>query len=257
MEKIGISSMALFKYNPKEAIRRVSELGFGVWEIMLEGTHFQKDYTEIKELADSLDIEIFVHVPFSDLNIASLNEGIRKETLSQVFWAIETADFLESKLITFHSGRPSPVGVSLRDKAVEVNLKSIKEILKFGCDFDLRLCLENMPNFPGAFCCEIDEIRSILDATPELGLTLDIAHAHTCGDEVEYIKELKDRTMHVHLHDTYKSTDSHGAVGEGDIDFKRVLYSLKDFKGCGIIESKSESGAAHSMQEFEKLKRSL
>ena len=245
--------MALFKYSAKDALKRASEHGFTAWEIMLEGRHFQKDYTEIKELADSYEIELFVHVPFSDLNIASLNEGIRKETLAQVFWAIETADFLDSKLITFHSGRPSNVGVSLRSEAKKANLESIKEILKFGCDFDLRLCIENMPNFPGAFCCEIDDVRSILDANPELDLTLDIAHAHTCGDEVEYIKEFKDRMLHVHLHDTKRDNDSHGAVGEGDIDFRRVFYKLKDFKGYGIIESKSERGAVQSMQKFEEL----
>lgn len=257
MEKIGISSMALFKYSPKDAVKRVSELGFGVWEIMLEGRHFQKDYTEVKELADSYGIEVFVHAPFSDLNIASLNEGIRRETISQVFKAIETADFLESKLITFHTGRPSPISMSFRDVAWETNLKSISEILKVSADFDLNLCLENMPSFPGAFCCEIDELKSVLDANPGLFLTLDIAHAHTCGDEVEYLKEFKDRMMHVHLHDTKRGSDSHGAVGEGDIDFKRVMSHLRDFTGCGIIESKSEDGAAQSAQKFEEIKSSL
>jgi sugar phosphate isomerase/epimerase len=257
MEKIGISSMALFSYSPPDAVKRASELGFRAWEIMLEGRHFQKDYTEIKELADSYGIELFVHAPFSDLNIASLNEGIREETLSQVFGAIETADFLESKLITFHTGRPSPLSMSFRDEAWDVNLKSISEILKFGGDFDLNLCLENMPNFPGAFCCEIDELNSVLDANPGLSLTLDIAHAHTCGNEVEYIKEFRDRMMHVHLHDTNRDSDSHGAVGEGDIDFKRVMYHLKEFNGCGIIESKSEDGAAQSAAKFEEIKSSL
>ena len=257
MEKIGISSMALFKYSPKDAVKRVSELGFSAWEIMIEGGHFQKDYTEVKELADSYGIELFVHAPFSDLNIASLNEGIRRETLSQVFRAIETADFLESRLITFHTGRPSPLSMSFRDEAWETNLKSIREILKFGADFDMNLCLENMPSFPGAFCFEIDEIKSVLDANPMLFLTLDIAHAHTCGDEVAYIKEFKGHMIHMHLHDTTRDSDSHGAVGEGDIDFKRVFYNLKEFNGYGIIESKSEDGAAQSAQEFEKIKNSL
>ena len=257
MEKIGISSMALFSYAPKDALKRASELGFSAWEIMLEGRHFQHDYKEVKELADSYAIELFVHAPFSDLNIASLNEGIRKETIAQVFRAIETADFLESKIITFHTGRPSPLSMSFRDEAWDVNLKSIAEILKFGRDFDIRLCLENMPSFPGAFCCEIDELKSVLDANPGLFLTLDIAHAHTCGDEVAYIKEFKDQMMHVHLHDTNRKSDSHGAVGEGDIDFKRVMGHLKDFNGWGIIESKSEDGAAHSSLELAELKSSL
>ena len=257
MRKIGISSMALFKYRPADALKRASELGFSAWEIMLEGSHFQNDYTEVKELADSYGIELFVHAPFSDLNIASLNEGIRKETLSQVFWAIETADFLESGLVTFHSGRPSPVSMSFRDAAWEKNLESISEIVRFGSDFDLKLCLENMPNFPGAFCCEIDDVRSILDANPELGLTLDIAHAHTCGDEIEFIKNFKDKMLHVHLHDNSRDNDSHSAVGEGDIDFRGVMSHLKDFTGCGIIEAKSEAGASQSMQKFEEIISSL
>lgn len=257
MEKIGISSMALFKYSPKDALRRVSELGFTAWEIMLEGSHFQRDYTEVKELADSYGIELFVHAPFSDLNIASLNEGIRKETLKQVFWAIETADFLESELVTFHSGRPSPVSMAMRDEALETNLKSISKILKFGSDFSLKLCLENMPDFLGVFCCEIDDLGGVLNQNPELFLTLDIAHAHTCGDEMEYIKNFKDRMLHVHLHDNSRDSDSHSAVGEGDIDFKRVLANLKDFKGCGIIESRSEEGATQSRQKFEEIMNSL
>lgn len=257
MKKIGISSMALFKYGPEDAVRRASELGFSAWEIMLEGSHFREDYTKVRELADSYGIEIFVHAPFSDLNIASLNEGIREETLSQIFWAIETADFLESELVTLHTGRPSPVSMSFREAAWEKNLKSMGEIVKFGSDFELKLCLENMPNFPGAFCCEIDELQSVLEQNPGLYLTLDIAHAHTCGDEIEFIKNFKDKMLHVHLHDNLRDNDSHSAVGEGDIDFKRVMSHLKDFTGCGIIEAKSEDGAAQSMQKFEEYISSL
>ncbi len=257
MEKIGISSMALWKYGPADAVRRAAELGFSDWEIMLEGRHYQEDYTEVKELANSNGVGLYVHAPFSDLNIASLNEGIRKETVSQIFRAIETAAFLGSPLFTFHTGRPSPVGMSFRDKAWEVNLESIREIIEFGSNFDLKLCLENMPSFPGAFCCEIDDLKFVLEQNPELCLTLDIAHAHTCGEEIEYIKKLEDRVVHVHLHDTKRGSDSHSAVGEGDIDFKRVMYHLKDFNGCGIIEAKSEEGAMSSKQNFEELISSL
>jgi len=257
MQKIGISSMALRKYSPKDAVRRASELGFGSWEIMLEGRHLQNDYTEVKELADSYGLELFIHAPFSDLNIASPNERIRKETLSQIFKAIEIADFLESKIVTLHTGRPSPIGMFLREDAWETNLKSIGEILEFGSDFDLKLCLENMPNFPGAFCCKIDELRRVLDINPGLGLTLDIAHAHTYGDEIEYLKELKDRMLHVHLHDNDGVSDSHSAVGEGNIDFDRVMYHLKDFKGYGIIETRTEDAAILSKRKFEEQISSL
>lgn len=253
MQKIGISSMALWKYSPKDAVRRASELGFGSWEIMLEGRHLQKDYTKIKELADSYGLKLFVHAPFSDLNIASLNERIRKETLSQIFEAVETADFLESDVITMHSGRLSPLGMLFREEAWEANLKSVGEVLEFVYDFDLKLCLENMPNFPFAFCCEIDELQRVLDIDPELGLTLDIAHAHTCGDEIEYINELKDRVLHVHLHDSDGLSDSHDAIGEGNIDFSRVMYHLRDFKGYKIIETRNEDAAIPSKEKLEEI----
>ncbi|MEE9474188.1 MAG: sugar phosphate isomerase/epimerase family protein [Candidatus Hydrothermarchaeaceae archaeon] len=257
MQKIGISSMALWKYDPRDAVRRVSELGFTAWEIVLEGRHAQKDYTEVKELANSYGIELFVHAPFSDLNIASLNERIRKETLSQIFEAVETAAFLESKIITLHSGRLSPIGMFFKEKAWETNLKSIREILEFGSDFDLQPCLENMPSYPGALCCKIDELREVLDVEPGLGVTLDIAHAHTHGDEIEYLKELKDRVLHVHLHDSDGVSDSHSAVGEGNIDFNRVMHHLKDFKGHAIIETQDEDAAMLSKRKFEEQISSL
>jgi len=253
MRKIGISSMALFNYSPKEAVERVSELGFGAWEIVLEGPHLLKDYKEVKELSESYDIELFVHAPFSDLNIASLNEVIRKETLAQIFTAIETADFLEAKILTFHSGRPSPLSASFMEKTEEENQKSIEEILMFGSDFNLKLCIENMPNFSGALMCKIPDLQKVLEVNPELGLTLDIAHAHTCGDELAYIKELREKIMHVHLHDNSKDSDSHSTVGEGDIDFKSVIYQLKDFNGAGVIEARNEKSALLSREKFEEI----
>lgn len=253
MQNIGISSMALWRYDPKEAVMRVPELGFTSWEIMLEGRHMQKDYTEVKELADSYEIKLFVHAPFSDLNIASLNERIRRETLAQIFNAIEIADFLESQIITLHTGRLSPLGMLFKEKAWETNLKSIDEILEFGSDFSLKICLENMPKFPGAFCCEIDELQMVLDMNPTLGLTLDIAHAHTCGDEIRYLEVLKSRMLHMHIHDNAGGSDSHGAIGEGNIDFDRVMAHLDDFRGYKIIEARNEDAAVLSKQKLEKV----
>ncbi len=257
MGKIGISSMALWNYTPEEAVRRVSELGFKSWEIVLEGRHLQKDYTEVKELAKTHEIELFVHAPFSDLNIASLNKSIRKETLEQIFEAVKIAHFLNAKIITLHSGRLSPLGLSFKEKAWKTNLASIGEILEFCSDFNPVPCLENMPNFHGTFCCKKDELWEVLEIYPSIGLTLDIAHTHTCGDEIDFLKEFEEKVLHVHLHDNDGLGDSHSAVGEGNIDFKRVMYNLKDFGGCKIIETKSEDAAVLSKRKLEEQISSL
>lgn len=236
-------------------MRRVSELGFEAWEIIPEGKHLKKDYSKVRELAESYDLSFVVHAPFSDLNIASLNEGIREASLSQIFKSIELADFLEAKLINIHPGRLSPLGMVFREKAWEVNLESIGRILEFASQHDVRVSLENTPNFTGAFCCKLEEVQEVLQHFEGLAFTLDVGHANTSGKIEKFIEVLKAKLCHVHLHDNSGSDDTHAEIGKGNIDFKKVLRRLKkiDYRDFFTIEVTGEEEAFRSRERLEEL----
>ncbi|MFH1773924.1 MAG: sugar phosphate isomerase/epimerase family protein [Methanobacteriota archaeon] len=256
MNKIGVSSLAFLRYSAEDTVRRVGELGFEIWEIIPEEKHLKKDYSKVKELAESYDLNFVVHAPFSDLNIASLNEGIREASLSQIFKSIELADFLEAELINIHPGRLSPLGTFFRERAWEVNLQSIGRILEFASQHGVKVSLENTPNFTGAFCCKLEEIQEVLQHFGgQLAFTLDVGHANTCGKIEKFIEALKHSLCHVHLHDNSGSDDTHAEIGKGNIDFKKVLRRLRkiSYKSFFIIEALGEEEAFRSKEKLEEL----
>jgi sugar phosphate isomerase/epimerase len=250
--KIGASSLSLMNYSIEHALNRIIEMGFEGWEIVLEGQHLIKDYHNIKDLIESYNLPIFIHAPFSDLNIASLNEKIRIETVQQIIDAIKTSHFLNARLINIHPGRLSPLGMYYQEKAWQAQMKSIKEIVRSASDHDLLVCLENPPNFYGAFCSSIEEIKHVFSEEDQLYLTLDLGHAHTCGDVSEYLHELKHKIRHMHLHDNDGTEDRHLGIGEGTLNLKKIIPNLRKFSGYIILETKDENCALTSKERLEK-----
>lgn len=158
-------------------------------------------------------------------------------------------------MINIHPGRLSPLGSVFMEKAWETNLQSIERILEFASQYEVKVSLENTPNFSGVFCCKIEEIREVLQHFEGLGFTLDIGHANTCSKIEKFIKALKHSLRHVHLHDNDGSRDMHAEIGKGNIDFKKVLRQLKkiNYKGFFIIEALGEKEAFRSKEKLERL----
>ena len=103
-----------------------------------------------------------------------------------------------------------------------------------------QLCIENMPIMEGFFMQPAD-IRDYFDQ-PELediGLTLDTAHAWTCGgDEIieSFIELLPDKLAHVHLVDNNSFTnDPHLEIGIGNINFEQCMEELKGIGYKGTV----------------------
>jgi|Deesub1362A_J573_1020465.scaffolds.fasta_scaffold00016_194 sugar phosphate isomerase/epimerase len=250
--KIGASSLAFFNYSLENALRRINEIGFEAWEIVLEGKHYRNNYRNFKNLLSSYSLPIFIHAPFSDLNIASLNEKIRQETLNQIYDAIEISRVLDALLINIHPGRISPLGMFFPDKARETQIESLKAILDYASNYNLTLCVENSPNFYGSMFSSLDEIQSVLNEDGRLFLTLDVGHAHTCGDVIEYFRKLNTRIRHLHLHDNDGKSDMHMEIGKGTMNIKNLIPYFKKYEYI-MIESKNEPSAVKSKETLESL----
>jgi len=252
--KLGASSLAFFKRRSEEIIKIVGEAGFSAWEVILEGHHLRSDYSHWRELLDSYSLDVSVHAPFADLNIASMNEKIREESLAQIKAAIEAGYQLGAKLVTVHSGRLSPYSMWFPDKAKEVNLASIRELAAHAQEYGILLCLENMPRYEGALLSQVEELEALIGefSKDELGITLDVGHAATCGNVVDYVEALNHRLVNIHLHDNRGDGDEHLAVGDGIIDFKAIFSRLRNYSGKYIIECHREEDVFRSRQKLER-----
>ena len=130
--------------------------------------------------------------------------------------------------------------------------KSLSSIDRISAEYGVRIAVENMPSFPFMLGHTAEEMNDLIGMT-NLGFCLDIGHANTTGQIDELIKTFRDRLVNVHIHDNNGEMDEHLTLGEGNIDFKRIIESLKGYTGNFIIESKSFPSAVDSQDYLKSL----
>lgn len=61
-----------------------------------------------------------------------------------------------------------------------------------------------------------------------VGLTLDVGHANLLGAKAieEFVTTLNDRIFLIHIHDNDGKKDQHKAIGEGTVDFHKLISLL-------------------------------
>ena len=84
-------------------------------------------------------------------------------------------------------------------------------------------------------------------------MTFDIGHANTTGQVDAMIDRFADRLVNIHIHDNHGQRDEHLTIGDGGIDFDRVLGLLSSYRGNYIIESKNLDSAVESQSRLEKM----
>jgi sugar phosphate isomerase/epimerase len=225
MNTLAASTLPYLNIPFAEAINRIENLGFDGIEIYFEGKH-SLPANKIIDALSTYDFKLFLHAPFSDLNIASFNETVLEESKRQIKDSLEIAKEIGAKLATVHFGRYSPLGLSYPKSARERNLESISGISDFATALGLDVAFENAPSGFGTMCGSL-EVLTDLVTEAEIKITLDMGHAHTWENQItEFITGLNSSIAHVHLHDNTGDSDMHLCLGEGEIDYQKVFRAL-------------------------------
>ena len=82
---------------------------------------------------------------------------------------------------------------------------------------------------------DINDLNDLL-VSLDMGMTLDIGHAHHVGYSADEM--IFDSIKHIHAHDNFGDDDSHLAFGEGNIELKHIINTLEknNYDGIYIIE---------------------
>lgn len=250
----SFSSSALVD-RPFDWAYQLEDLGYTGWEIVNEGkqrlTH--ESIAEAKRIAETTDLVITIHLPYSDLNLASMNQPIWDETVRQMKSCLDLAsDF--SRLAVVHPGHLSPLGAQMPDRAWSQNILGIQEICDHAECLDMTIAVENMVNMPAIFGRMPEEITGILETVdrPNVGFILDVGHANTNGC-VDKFLELKDIIIHTHIHDNHGVKDEHLPVGNGTVPWSRVIEALDGYQGRIVTESRSLEEGQRSLRRLKKL----
>ena len=246
---IMVSSSSFSRIPLKEVFSTVSER-FDGWEISAEGTLYLPDIEkELAELLKSQPLEIQVHAPLSDINIAGANPYMRESALNEIKKAISASGNLGVKVMTLHPGFRTPL-YKRPEKVREETKKSLKILERHALDSGITLALENMPDTfitVGKAPWELEEMTEGL----EVKWCFDVGHANTTGTMDDFLKH-KERFANIHLHDNNGKMDEHLPLGDGDIEWKKVFRGLKGYGGNLVLEM--DRGMGDALKSLESLK---
>lgn len=144
---------------------------------------------------------------------------------------------LGAKKITLHSETLSP-SIQGRESQVQNTIASLKILHREATNLGLDLLIENLD----AKSFSIKEFNTLFSEV-DMGMTLDVGHAHTAkGEGLDaYLKAFAPRIRHVHLHDNMGVNDDHLPLGAGKMDVKKVVDALKaKYDGSITLEVHSD-----------------
>lgn len=268
----GISSMVYYQERIESLLPYLYDWKIGIIEIKPHIGHFEfqdsKSIEKFKKRSNHLNISVkAVHMPVNGVDISHLEEYDRIKSIREVEKTVLTAYKLGAEMVIVHPGGICN-NLAVRKKKLEQCLHSLKEIVKFCEQWNIKLALENTP--PGSLGDDWEEIRVILDkiSSNYLGICLDTGHYllyQHCfiGEEFDLEKKPIDwqkNLLHVHIHDNDGKRDLHLLPGEGCYPWATLVTHLKKIKyhGSLIVEPQEQRQLPLFLgkvkQVFEKLK---
>ncbi|WP_297437100.1 sugar phosphate isomerase/epimerase [Thermococcus sp.] len=241
---LGLSTTALGDEPLERWLEEVSSAGFKFVEWINEWPRYM-DAGSARALAEeirSFGLDLSIHAPFSDLNVGSFNERIRRASMGLLRETLELAVDIDAIAVTVHPGHCSPLSRRYREEYMEIHRSSLRTLDEWREELGVKLGVENMPYFPILDAQTPERLSELLEGTG-LGVTFDVGHLNTStGEFKRFLELLGNRVVHLHLHDNHGITDEHLALGEGTVPWDEVLPRLPNVPATlevrGIKEGK-------------------
>ncbi len=251
MMNIGLSTLLFPGGGLQHGLKLANKLDIESIEIILDAPHFPPNPTdlEIKEVRESIkdfDFDVRAHGRFWDLNPVSLYQEMRGLTLKQTEKSIELCEKLGGDVITIHPGRTwFRENKKWFRKCEDWFEDYLKKISEYGQERGVKISIETGSH--GAdYPKEPSLLKEYVEKNDNLGVTLDIGHMNILANKrnkesgvwiSEIVESLGKNLFNVHIHDNDGLTDGHLPPGQGNINFKFILESLKkEYDGPLILE---------------------
>lgn len=238
----------------REWVYGLEEIGYVGWEIVADGMYRldnPENFAAVREILESTGLLATVHAPYSDLNLASLNYPIWRESIRQTCCCIQHAAELTDR-VTFHPGFVSPVGKLVPEKVWEMQKTALVEIGGYAEEHGVLACVENMISIKDFLCRYPEEVLGLTEGIAGIGVTLDLGHANTNGLVDAFLGHVRE-VDHLHIHDNHGRSDEHLALGEGTIPWEKAGRVIaRDYSGPVVIEGRNLEEAKRSLAAFRK-----
>mgnify|MGYP006363515099 CR=1 FL=1 len=187
-----------------------------------------------------------MHGAFLDVTVHSSDARIREISELRVRQSMDIAKEMGLRGVVFHTNRL----YGFRDATYLKNWKDAnKHFFAKVCEEypNQQIFMENMfDEAPDVLCGLAEEMKEY----ENFGICLDYGHGVVSDTPVsEWVNTLAPYVKHMHINDNDLKNDNHGAIGQGQIDWKKFGEEMKQFS--------IDASVLIEVNGIEKQKRSL
>lgn len=250
MPKIGMSSSAMVMADWLDAMKAASQNDFEAFEVTCvfpsadPGEVKPEARAEARAILKQKPMEICVHAPFFEINIAAFSKRIQAESIRIVKSAVDLCQDLNGKALIVHSGDYTysfPDATRHNHPALEMqwasNIAALGQINAYANDRGITVCLENIAINDTSIDRCFEDLLEIREAVGDsLKFTLDMGHARLSQGAAEGIRLLGNAIGHIHLSDNFGEKDDHLPLGDGNYHYADYVDFLKNFAHVITLE---------------------
>ena len=246
--KIGAWTLAWIENHLEETLEFIENLGLDYAELVHQFPCENID----AEVLENYNLKYSIHAPFIDVNIASVQDKSRINSVDQIKSSIDLANKIDAECVVVHPGLTSFLpNKYFKNEVTNFANESMIELGRYAEDLGVLATFENMPSFNTMIYDNMEELNEFL-VSNDLFMTLDIGHAMHSGygaDEMYF-----DCIKHVHIHDNFGDDDAHLTLGEGTIDLNTIVNTLEknNYDGIYIIEVNNYDSIKKSYEYMKK-----
>ncbi len=221
--------------NPQEPVVeqavQFAAMGFDYIDLTVEepcaGPH-TTDWSQVRERVDSLGLGVVAHTgPY--LPIENPSRRVREAAYGELRTSVDIAAFMGAKVCTMHF-RAWPAYQSFAS-GVSMYQEELGALVAYGLSKGVHVAIENSPHN----LHQLKPMREILHRIPDLKLLYDIGHGNVNTPKSltrDYLFDLRERLVHVHLSDNDGTGDDHlppGTPKSGGLNLLQEIQTLQNF----------------------------
>jgi sugar phosphate isomerase/epimerase len=221
----------------RDHLLEIGACGFEGVEVFATRTHFDYHSTtavgDLQQWLAEAGLELHsVHAPIGEgftagrwqtpLTLASSDRDRRAQAVGEAERALHIARRIPFKVLVAHLGVPRRTATAAADNSRDGARRSVEELRLLAEPLGVRIAVEVIPNELSRAGSLVHFVEDVIDAA-DVGICLDVGHAHLDGDLVEAIETVSEHLIAVDVHDNHGRADDHLVPFEGSIDWPGAL----------------------------------
>ena len=236
---IGCSTSCFYPIETEKAFKEVVDLGFKKTEIFFNtSSELELPFVNnLKSVADDNGVKVLSIHPFSSAleNMCIFGEYQRRydDFIGLYQKHCHAAAILGAGVVVIH-GALDKRKIPLPD---ELYFERFRKLVEIGKGEGVLVCQENVNKFKSQHIGFMKKMREALSS--DFHMVFDVKQSIRAGyDPFEFLNEMKNEIVHVHLSDNLLPENDCVPPGRGNFDFSRLFKTLDDsgYKGDYVIE---------------------